>query len=502
MMAHTLAVLGLLAVSAISAPADVTLPAIFGSHMVLQQGAKVPIWGKADPGEKITVTAGDHAASTTAGTDGKWRIDLAPFTANATPIAVTIVGHNTITLEDVLVGDVWLGAGQSNMYFPLAPTGWGIGDIDSAKTIANSADPQLRLFVVAEKASVTPVDDVKGRWVLSSPQTVANFSAVAYDFAHNLRQAYHQPVGMIVASVGGTPAQAWTSLDGLQKAPPFQPELDAYHRTASNAAHGTPDHQTPTVLFNGMIAPLVPLSIKGVIWYQGEQDQHHAANYRRLFPRLITDWREKWGRGDFPFLYVQVAKYGMVVANNWCLLQEAQMTGLALPNTGMATAFDLGNTYDVHPGDKIDVANRLMLTARRVAYGEKVDDSGPVFDKMEIQGNKVILSFTHTANGLVIGQPPHPIPGELPISTKELQGFTISGADKKFAYAHAEIEDGKVVLSSFEVQKPAAVRYAFSNSTSANLYNTDGLPCLPFRTDNWADVVSPSFPPMRDYDAK
>jgi sialate O-acetylesterase len=497
-----LLVAGLMTAAAFPAPANVTLPAIFGNHMVLQQELKVPIWGHADPGEKITVTAGNHTASTTAGADGKWRVDLDPFAPDSPPLTVVVAGHNTVTFNDVLIGDVWLGSGQSNMEFKEAPTFWSMGDVDSARTIAGAADPQLRLFTVSLNPSITPVDDVKGQWVLSSPETVAAFSAVAYDFAHALRNTYHRPIGMIVSCVGGTPARAWTSLSGLKKTPPFLPELEVLHQTVPPFPDGMPNRRTPTVLFNGMIAPLVPYGIKGVIWYQGEDDQKAALNYRRIFPRLINDWREKWGQGNFPFLYVQIAKYGLAAANNWALLQEAQTTGLTLPNTGMATAFDLGCTYNVHPGDKLDVANRLLLAARRVAYGEKVENSGPVFDKMRIEGSSVVLSFTNLGGGLVIGAPPHPIRGELPVPTNELLGFTVAGADKRFAFAPAKIVNGTVVVSSVEVGSPVAVRYAFSGSTSANLYSADGLPCLPFRTDHWDDDVSPSFPPAKDYNAK
>ena len=258
------------------------------------------------------------------------------------------------------------------------------------------------------------------------------------------------------------------------------------------------DRHTPTVLFNGMIAPLIPFAIKGVIWYQGEDNGGNPLPYRTLFPRLITDWREKWGEGDFPFLWVQLAGWagnGGPAGNNWPLLREAQAMTLSLPKTGMATAVDIGDAYDIHPIDKASVAARLALAARKVAYGQDVVDQGPVFDKMTVTGNSARVTFTNPGGGLKIGSPPRKPLHEAPTPTDKLLGFVISGADKKFVPADAKIDGDAVIVSSPDVPSPVAVRYWWAHSTQANLYNNAGLPALPFRTDDWNDIVSPAFPP-------
>ena len=484
------------------------MPAIFGDHMVLQQELKVPLWGMADPGEKVTVTAGDHTGMAMADSSGKWRVDLEPFTPNTPTITVTVVGHNTLKFDDVLIGDVWIASGQSNMEFAFAHggnhpednTGYLGGVLNEPTEIARTNDPQMRLFYVAHDMSLTPVDDVKGKWLLCTPETVADFSGVAYYFGRDLRNTFHRPIGLIGSYYGGTGAEAWTSETGLQKPPPFQGEVD--HLKQLRAVHPPPalERHMPTVLFNGMISPLVPYGIKGVIWYQGEDNGGNPVPYRTLFPRLITDWREKWGQGDFPFLFVQIAGWGGnggPAGNNWPMLREAQAMALKLPNTGMATAVDVGDTYNIHPADKLDVGDRLALVARHVAYGQDLIFSGPTYDKMTVEGNTIRVSFTPADPGLVISRPPHPIADEAPIPTTDLLGFVIAGADKKFVQAQAKIDGSTVVVSSPDVPNPVAVRYDWAHSTQANLYGKESLPALPFRSDNWDDVVSPAFPPAQ-----
>jgi sialate O-acetylesterase len=499
------------AIVAVPLQADVKLPAIFGDHMVLQQEMKVPVWGTADPDEIVTVTAGDHTDTARTDASGKWRVDLAPFPPNTPPLTMTVAGRNKLTFADVLIGDVWLASGQSNMEFAFAHggnhpednAGYLGGVLDAAGETAKANDPQMRLFYVAHKLAFDPMTDVVGKWVLCTPESVADFSGVAYYFGREIRRTFHRPVGLIGSYYGGTGCEAWTSLSGFQKAPAFQNQIDAVQNFRANANHPPLDiaqRHLPTVLFNGMIAPLIPYAIKGVIWYQGEDNGGDPLPYRTLFPRLITDWRDKWGEGDFPFLFVQLAEWGGnggPAGNNWPLLREAQAMALALPNTGMATAIDVGDTYTIHPADKLDVGVRLALVARHVAYGQDLIYSGPVYDRMSVEGNSIRVSFTPADPGLNIGRSPHPPADEVPIPTTDLLGFVIAGADQKFVQAQAKIDGTAIVVSSPQVPNPVAVRYDWAHSTQANLYGKDNLPALPFRSDDWNNVVSPAFPPAQ-----
>jgi sialate O-acetylesterase len=538
-------------------PADVRLPAIFGSHMVLQQDAKIPVWGWAEAGEAVTVTVGDHKANTTTDATGKWRVDLEPMPAGTAPLSMTVAGKNTLTLTDVLVGDVWVCSGQSNMEFGMNRGETGPADILKAD------DPQIRLFVVEKVISLDPKDDTKGMWALCTPKTVAWFSAVGYYFGRELRQKYNRPVGLIADNWGGTPAQAWTSLTALQKDPPFTNYITPYQKIvadfpAANEAytklqadyleqakqyqsHLDPTYvaamkvwneasrqaaaagqvapprpvapqpmpkapllpqggpSTASVLFNGMIAPIIPYTIKGVIWYQGEANTGAGIEYRTLFPRMINDWRERWNEGNFPFLFVQLANLTaaqkMPSEGGWALLREAQLMTLSLPNTGMAVVIDIGNPLDIHPKDKADVAHRLFLAARHVAYGEDLVYSGPIYDTMKIDGNKIRVSFKNTGTGLQMGVPPWSPTGVIPPAPTELKGFAIAGADQVWSWAKAEIEGGEVVVSSDQVAAPVAVRYGWATNPPCNLYNVEGLPASPFRTDDWTDPAPPPRPP-------
>ena len=536
--------------------AEVKLPAIFGDHMVLQQDIKVPVWGTAEPGEKVTVIVGDHAGAATADGEGRWRIDLPPFAPNPQRLIMTVMGKNLIRLEDVLIGDVWVASGQSNMEYPLQ----GAHNFKDVAEYLN--DDQLRIFMVDHAYALEPDSDVKGHWEIGSRETLAKCSAVACFFARELRGSLNRPIGLIDSSFGGTVAQSWTSISGLQKDPPFNNYLDAHRKivadfAAASAGYGDrkaaydkiraaweakdgveimrrwavwskqaqenriagkpvpPDPQpevpcpqqpieplggenAPGNLYNGMIAPLIPFAIKGVIWYQGEYNAGNAVEYRTLFPRLIGDWREKWGEGTFPFLFVQLAalaERGLVGGGDWPLLQEAQFMTLSVPNTGMATAIDIGDPNNVHPADKMDVGVRLSLLARHRVYGQNVVDTGPVFDTMSISGNTARISFSATGSGLVIGKAPWTAEDAYPIPTDKLVGFEIAGADQKFFVADARIEGNTVVVSSTQVPNPVAVRYDFANLTTANLYNKEGLPAFPFRTDKWDNVNSPAIAP-------
>ncbi len=529
------------------------MPAIFGDHMVLQQGAKLPVWGTADAGESVTVTVGGETATATAGADGKWLVNLAPLPAGTTPVTVTVTGKNTITFSDVLMGDVWLCSGQSNMEF-------GLGKVyDASDQIAKADVPLLRLCIAPTKASLTPMPDDgrpgKGhsqvRWVVCTPENVIKvggwngFSAVGYFFGREIQKTTGQPVGLIGGYCGGTPAQAWTSLEGLQRVPALAYYGDAFAKIqaaypdalakfpAAQAAYDAdlanwrrqvglapnapidaaakakavaeklppppkgpvpPDggSSTPSVLYNGIIAPLIPFAIKGAIWYQGESNVSRGLEYATLFPAMITDWRQKWGEGDFPFLFVQLAKFGNANPGS-ALVREAQLKTLALPNTGMAVAADVGDEKDIHPLDKLDVGLRLALVARHVAYGENLVYSGPIYDKMLVEGGTVRVSFTQVGGGLIIGHAPWTPPTAQPLPDTTLVGFTIAGADKNWVAADAKIDGKDVVVSSPQVPQPIAVRYACLVA-EGNLYNKEALPASPFRTDDWP--LQPPAPPQ------
>lgn len=528
--------------------ADVKLPAIFGDHMVLQEAAKLPVWGTAAPGETVMVRVGDKTATTKADAQGKWRVDLPPLALGAAPLTLTVTGKNTLTFRDVLVGEVWICSGQSNMELSLSSA-------HNASTVLPQAnDSQLRIFLVAKKVALDPVDDVQGKWEICTPTSVPRFSAVGYFFGHDLRQTLNRPVGLIGTYWGGTPAQAWTSLAGLQKDPslkhyldedaklrtnlpqaqadfpakneafktamadwqknfgiPYAKTLHDWNDAAKAAAAagqappprpqlstpaprppGSPEgsQNTSARLFNGMVAPLVPFAIKGVIWYQGESNAGHAAEYRALFGSMITDWRERWGEGDFPFLFVQLASFRAGAVQDWPFLREAQLKTLSLPNTGMATAVDIGKPDNIHPTDKLDVGKRLALAARHIAYGENLVYSGPIYQAMQVKDGAIGVSFTSTGSGLIIGSAPWVAAGFQPLSTAKLVGFTIAGEDRNWVPADAQITNDTVVVSSSLVPKPVAVRYAWANAPEGNLYNRENLPASPFRTDDWVDPVT------------
>ena len=540
-------------IAVLPAPADVKMPAIFGDHMVLQQEIKVPVWGTADPSEAITVTAGDHTAKTVAGADGSWRVDLDPFPNGAPPLTLTVTGKTTLKFNDVLIGDVWICSGQSNMQLEMHEV------YNGATELAKAADPQLRLFRPEKIHSLTPMKDLPGRWYVSSPDTAWAFSAAGYFFGRELRAKTNRPIGMVSISVGGTPAQAWTSLDALQKDPAFKPYVDQYQQASANFpaesqaytaqmaaydaakkdwdekygkdfndrlaqwnkaaaaayAAGQPNppypkpgqsppkkptepgggFRTASVLFNGMVAPLIPYGLKGVIWYQGEDNVLDSQLYVPLFSTLIADWRQRWGEGNFPFLFVQIANFNGHAKEDWPLLREAQLkTSLAVPNTAMAVTIDIGLPDNIHPVDKLDVGLRLALAAENLAYGQKVAYSGPIYDAMAVEGSAIRIKFTHADSGLKIGAPPWVGPRSTVPPTDHLSGFVIAGDDKKWVPADAKIDGSSVVVSSPQVASPVAVRYGWDNAPVCNLYNQDNLPASPFRTDGWDE--SPQAPPV------
>ena len=487
------------------ARADVTLPQLLSDGMVLQQGRPINIWGKADPGEKITATFRGEAATAIASTEGSWKLRLGPLSAGG-PYSLTISGKNTITIRDVLVGEVWVCSGQSNMGFTVK------GSLDAAQAIASGDDPYIRLFTVARTVASKPQDDVQGQWMTARPETVADFSAVCYFFGRSLHKALNEPVGLIHSSWGGTTAQTWMSRRALESDPElapiaesskniwkvvdnYQQQLDQWSREAKQAdAEGRPivsppasPFETgslwairPSSLWNGMVAPLTNETIAGVVWYQGEANAGRPVQYRKLFPALIRGWRDAWGQGDFPFLFVQLPNLANLDPQNnwnWPLLQEAQLKTLSVPKTGMAVTIDLGDVGSLHPRNKEPVGYRLALAAQAIAYGRDISYSGPLYDHMEIEADTARLRFRYSNGGL---EAKSSSPRNL------LMGFEIAGDDRKFAFADAEIQGETVVLKSSAVARPVAVRYCFHWAQECNLYNRAGLPASPFRTDNWS----------------
>ena len=526
MTRKTIPVLSVFAITAVisgSLHADVKPNPLFTDGAVLQRGQPVPVWGTARDGEKVTVEFGSQKVSTTAA-DGKWSVSLKPLKEGG-PFTMTIAGDNTVTINNLLVGEVWVCSGQSNME-------WTFARADSAKEAGPKANfPNIRMFTVQKKVSVKPLAEAVGKWVECSPQTVNGFSAVGYFFARDLHEKLGVPIGMIHTSWGGTPAQAWTSLEGFGTDPELKAYADAAKQRLANyeadlAAYsanvekfnsatkewnetvgkayqeamkswneaaavakknGQPEPPkpapsspqpkapqnpeggsgNPATLYNGMLAPIIPYGIKGAIWYQGESNAGQAKQYRTLFPAMIADWRGRWKQGDYPFFFVQIAPFKGQPPE----IREAQFLTLGkVKNTAMAVTTDVGNANDIHPGQKEPVGQRLALAARALTYGEKIEYSGPLYDSMTVKDGKIILSFKHVGGGLTA-------------KDGELKGFTIAGEDKQFVPAQAKIQGSTVVVSAEGVAAPKAARYGWANVPDVNLFNKEGLPASPFRTD-------------------
>jgi sialate O-acetylesterase len=642
--------------------ADVRVPSIIGDNMVLQQGRKARLWGWAEPGERVTVSFRGDKATATADARGHWEVFTGPHKAGG-PFELTVAGRNTLNFKNVLVGEVWVCSGQSNMEWSLANAQ------DGAKEAAAADYPFIHLFTVAKKTSATPLEDVEGRWVVTTPKEAASFSAVGYFFGRELYQRLKSPVGLIHTSWGGTPAEAWTSRETLAASAVLKPILDRYDKQLADLprlqreydtarvewerqyvtqdtgnkgeaeGYAKPEHNTvgwqemkvpqlwesagldvdgvvwfrrelevpaawagkdltlklgaiddfdttyfngervgstgpdtpsawtalrryrvpgslvragrntiavrvfdrvggggfgggemslapaggtnaealelagawrykeeatfpsrridysrqpqapgpanpnsPTVLYNAMLAPLTPYTMRGAIWYQGESNAGRAEQYRTLFPAMIRDWRTAWNIGDFPFYFVQLANWKTrpqdSIDSEWAELREAQtLTLRAAPNTGMAVAIDIGNPDDIHPRNKLDVGLRLARWALADTYGWKLEKSGPLYASYKVEGDKVRITFKH-AGGLKTRD------GAAPAS------FYVAGADHKFVPAEARVEKGEVVVWSREVPAPVAVRYGWADNPPANLYNSEGLPASPFRTDDWPGVTA------------
>lgn len=496
------------------ARAEIKLPSLFGENMVLQAGVKDPVWGTADPHQKVTVTLGAAQASATASAAGRWKVELGPLQPGG-PYEMTVAGKNTIVIHNVLVGQVWICSGQSNMTFSVGRqlNWWETGVRHYRKVIASAHYPQIRMFTVAQTVAGKPQTNVAGQWQITSPETVADFSAVGYFFGLDLFRSLHEPIGLIHSSWGGTPAGSWTPLAMLKSNPKFADILSRWQKqdqaypaeiahynealrkweqaTKVAEAAGNPmppaphlprdprsDPWRPASLYNAMIAPLIPYRIKGVIWYQGEANVTRPIQYRTLFPDMIRDWRKAWGEGNFPFLFVQLSSFQTVFPpRSWPLLREAQLMTLSLPKTAMTVTIDIGAPAMIHPRNKQEVGRRLALAARAIAYNQKVIYSGPIYSSMQVEGDKIRLHFTHLGGGLVAGS-------HLGTS-RFLVGFEIAGANRKFFGASAKIEGNTVVVESKLVPHPVAVRYGWQAFPICNLYNEAGLPASPFRTDDW-----------------
>jgi sialate O-acetylesterase len=481
-----------LAASSFFASAEVSLPKVFSSHMVLQRDMPIHVWGFAAPAEQVTVDFHGSSASATADNVGRWSVYLPPQPAGG-PFTLTVRAANTVSLDDILLGDLWLASGQSNMEMPLA--GFSNAPLnDSEKEIAAANHPQIRLLLVDRDTSEYPLADVKGAkgWSVCTPETARNFSAAAYFFARDLQEHQHVPIGLIDSTWGGTPAEAWVSLTGIGSDAALMPvfaaraarmsteanaqrldELDREAKaqgktTPARGYHPNPLSYQPAALFNAMIAPFTPLPIKGVIWYQGETNSklNTVELYNRLFTALIQDWRRQWGQGDFPFLFAQISAYQSTPQENWGLLRDAQRRTLSLTNTGMAVTSDVGNETNVHPSDKQTVGARLALLARNKVYGEKVTASGPLFRLAYPEGNAMHVWFDY-AEGLTA-------------RGGALQGFEVADADGKFVPATARIEGNSVIATSPSVTEPKYVRYAWPNFPPNNLFNGAGLPASTF----------------------
>jgi len=534
-MKTRLLVPALLALTSFTALAEVRLPALFSDNLVLQQRKPLPVWGWAAADEDVTVTFAGQTQVTRADLDGKWRVTLDPLVASTQPADLVVTGKNTLTLKNILVGEVWVCSGQSNMQWTVSQAG------NAAQEVAAANFPQVRMFNVERVPAQTPATDVKGVWQEASPTTAGQFSAVAYFFGRHLHQALKVPVGLINTSWGGTRVEAWASRESLEERPcaaqllsDWEGIRQSWDATAEAAKYDVakaewqaqvaklneenaklpaeqkqklppaprpPDDpnktpQFPAVLYNGMIAPLIPYAIQGAIWYQGEANQKRAFQYQELLPNLINDWRTRWN-DEFSFHIVQLASFGnglpvakeAGIADAWAELQEAQfLTAITLPKTGLVVTNDIGDEKDIHPKNKQEVGRRLALWALAKDYG-RTDTvfSGPMYKNSVIEGGKVRIQFDHIGSGLKTRD------------GGELRHFQITGTDQKWVWAQAVIEGTEVVLSSDAVPRPVGVRYAWAAwPEGANLVNAEGLPASCFRTDEFIPSTMGVTSPFQD----
>ncbi|HME00811.1 MAG TPA: sialate O-acetylesterase [Terriglobia bacterium] len=478
---------------------EAKLPGILSSHMVLQRDRPIHIWGWSTPGDKVSVEFHGTSRDTTGDSLGEWSVFLPPEAAGG-PYQLTVISGNKIVLDDVLIGDVWFASGQSNMEMPLKGFP-GAPLKDSGAEIAHAGQPQIRLLHIPHKAADFPLRSSDASWTVCSPETASDFSAVAYFFGRELAAREHVPIGLIDATWGGTVAEAWMSLRAISAdaalMPVFATRADMMETQSETEAilarerqedlaarqagqvppqhpwHPDPASWAPAALFNGMVAPEVTYTIKGVIWYQGESNSRRAfaPMYAKVFPALIADWRAQWHEGNFPFLFVQISNFKSGPTEEWAIIREAQRRSLSVANTAMVVTVDIGDPDNVHPADKQTVGVRLALAARALAYGENVEFSGPQFRQATAEGESMRVWFDHSASGLVA-------------RGGVLQGFEIAGDDGRFVDAGARIDGKTVVISSARVSEPKYVRYGWANAPVVSLYNGDGLPASPFTSED------------------
>ena len=461
-----------------SANSEVKLPAIVSSNMVLQRDATIVLWGWADAKEKITIEASwlEEPVNTRADRDGNWSLEVKTTGSKETQTIHIRSDASNILLENILLGEVWLCSGQSNMQQPLVGYG-GQPTFGSALAIAHARNPQLRLFTVDRAGSKVPENDIEkyASWQQANPDNVSDFSAIAYFFGQHLQKILDVPVGMIHTSWGGSSVQAWISKEAISSYQEVNlEEVDISKQT----------NHIPTALYNAMIHPLVPYTIKGVLWYQGESNRREPEKYKELFPAMVKDWRSRWGIGDFPFYFVQIAPYwyndtdAFATSDNSAFIREAQLQCVDLiPNSGIAITMDIGDKFCIHPPRKKEVAERLLFNALHQTYDFKaVDCKSPVYDSLEVQDGKILISFRNAETGL--------------FAYEGLSGFEIAGEDRVFYPAEARIVNRvNVIVSSEKVPAPVAVRYAWSNWVEGTLYDTNLLPASSFRTDDWDDAT-------------
>jgi len=464
----------------------VSLPNVIGDHMVLQRNLPVPIWGWADPKEEVTVTFSNQSKTTTADTNGNWMVKLDPLSAHTQPATLSVQGTNKIELQNILVGEVWICSGQSNMEWHVRQCA------NQQEEIANANYPQIRLFDVPGH-TIHPFPQTKGNgsWVVCSPSTIPTFSATGYYFGRRLHKELNIPIGLIGSNWGGTRIEPWTTIGGFKSVP----ELSSL---ADQVASYTPTTRigagSPSAIYNSMVHPLTPFAMRGAIWYQGESNGNEGESYYHKKHALVKGWRKAFQNQELAFYWVQLCNYKQPGTtpgggDGWARLREAQTQALDIDHTGMAVIIDLADAHnpnDIHPKNKQDVGWRLAQWTLHQTYGQKdLVPSGPLYSGHAIEGNKLFLSFQNTGRGLMVGKK---VGLESTKQEKDgtLKHFSIAGADKKWHWADAQIVGDQVVLSSPEVSNPVAARYAFTmNPADANLYNQDGLPASPFRTDKW-----------------
>src|SRR4051812_22367052 len=464
--------------------ADVRLPALFTNHMVLQQGQKNRVWGWGDPGEDVIVTIGGQRQTAKANDKGKWQVTLDALPTGG-PLTLSITGKNKLAVEDVLVGEVWICSGQSNMQWEVRQANDGDLEAKTAKF------PKIRLISVPQVGTQEPQDDFKGKWEVCTPETAATFSAVGYFFGRQLHQTLDVPIGLIDDAWGGSACEAWVRRDLLEKDEKYRPLIARWEQIEQNPdaakkAKGNPltGNQRPANIYNGVLKPTIGYGLRGAIWYQGESNAGRAYQYRDLFPLMIQSWRDEWQIGDFPFYWVQLADFKAEkpepAESDWAELREAQtLTMSRLPNTGEAVILGLGESQDIHPRNKQDVAKRLARWALARDYGIKVPYHSPTYKAMEKQGNKIVVTFDHVGAGLK------------PFDVGEPRGFAIAASDRKFAWADAKVVGpDRVEVWSDQVSDPVAVRYAWADNPVCNLFSREGLPMTPFRTDDWPGATA------------